>query len=258
MNSIVKEVRARVFSKYPKPSVQLMDTIKPLLQNSFGQKYIEPRMSVLESALLRLNSSVPENQQQKNNLATPSKTVAFPPPRYAANVFIGQELSKELELIAENPNTPQNILWFLVSHPNTKIRRAVLDNPTLPPDSHHILAKDIDPDIRYALAENHNVSVDLLTELSNDQNPYVANRAQRTLSRLLIPNPSVTALTLKCINQGISLARKYLGQTKATNTDKDNTPVRFHYGSSAYKGLCGLLWRRNIIKKGGSTEAAQC
>jgi hypothetical protein len=61
---------------------------------------------------------------------------------------------------------------------------AVADHLNTPVAVLILLAEDDNADVRYALAENHNISRDVLNKLLNDSNPYVANRAERTLSRL--------------------------------------------------------------------------
>ena len=47
-----------------------------------------------------------------------------------------------------------------------------------------LLANDEDADVRYALAENHNISRAVLNKLEGDSNPYVADRATKTLQRI--------------------------------------------------------------------------
>ena len=48
------------------------------------------------------------------------------------------------------------------------------------------LAKDSCCDVRFALAENHNIDSDLLALLADDENPYVAWRARKTIKRLSV------------------------------------------------------------------------
>jgi len=48
------------------------------------------------------------------------------------------------------------------------------------------LANDLCCDVRFALAENHNIDSDILATLAEDENPYVAWRARKTLKRLTI------------------------------------------------------------------------
>lgn len=47
-----------------------------------------------------------------------------------------------------------------------------------------LLAGDECADVRLALAENHNLDESVLILLTEDSNPYVAHRAQKTLARL--------------------------------------------------------------------------
>ena len=51
-----------------------------------------------------------------------------------------------------------------------------------------ILARDQSVDVRFALAENHNIDESVLNRLLEDANPYVADRAQKTLARLRSAN----------------------------------------------------------------------
>ncbi|HMO23160.1 MAG TPA: hypothetical protein PKC98_19530, partial [Candidatus Melainabacteria bacterium] len=48
-----------------------------------------------------------------------------------------------------------------------------------------LLAEDEDPEVRYAMAENYNMEIDILVMLSEDDNPFVKVRACETLARVL-------------------------------------------------------------------------
>jgi hypothetical protein len=50
-----------------------------------------------------------------------------------------------------------------------------------------MLAADEDPDVRFALAENHNIHESVLNMLAEDSHPYIAHRGQKTLARLKGP-----------------------------------------------------------------------
>lgn len=50
-----------------------------------------------------------------------------------------------------------------------------------------MLAKDDCVDVRFCLAENYKINPEILKELSKDENPYVAHRAQKTMERLRVP-----------------------------------------------------------------------
>jgi len=47
-----------------------------------------------------------------------------------------------------------------------------------------MLAQDESVDLRYAIAENHNIHTDVLTMLADDDNPFVAHRAKKTSERV--------------------------------------------------------------------------
>lgn len=48
------------------------------------------------------------------------------------------------------------------------------------------LAHDPCCDVRFALAENHNIDCDILAALVDDENPFVAWRARKTIKRLTV------------------------------------------------------------------------
>lgn len=58
------------------------------------------------------------------------------------------------------------------------------DHPDTPLKLLIVLAEDGNADLRFALAENHNIHSNVLCVLAEDANPFVADRAQRTLARL--------------------------------------------------------------------------
>lgn len=56
-----------------------------------------------------------------------------------------------------------------------------------------LLADDEDADLRFAMAENHNISRDVLKKLSEDPNPYVADRATKTLTRIELNDTDISS-----------------------------------------------------------------
>jgi hypothetical protein len=50
-----------------------------------------------------------------------------------------------------------------------------------------LLVHDLNPDVRFCLAENYDIDPAMLSALSEDENPYVAHRAQQTLMRSRAP-----------------------------------------------------------------------
>ncbi|MBS1957645.1 MAG: hypothetical protein JST89_25885 [Cyanobacteria bacterium SZAS-4] len=86
--------------------------------------------------------------------------------------------------VAENTALPKAILEQLAHHPSAVIRTAVAENSSTPRAVLETLINDADADVRYALAENHNLSDEILNRLKNDSHPLVADRAEKTLTRL--------------------------------------------------------------------------
>jgi hypothetical protein len=86
---------------------------------------------------------------------------------------------------AADSSTPADILHHLSTNCDVQVRIAVADNGNTQLHTHMQLALDEHPDLRYALAENHNIDATVLQVLIDDTNPYVAARAKRTLARLV-------------------------------------------------------------------------
>lgn len=87
------------------------------------------------------------------------------------------------ERIAENPQTPWQALAKLAFSEDPKVRVAVAENENTPPEITYMLASDPHVDVRYAMAENSRTAIQILNFLSQDENCYVASRAQRTLQQ---------------------------------------------------------------------------
>jgi hypothetical protein len=81
-----------------------------------------------------------------------------------------------------------DILAELAMSSFSEVREAVADHQLCPVSIHLMLADDETVDVRFALAENHNLSFQVLEKLSQDANPYVAYRAERTMRRVLFDN----------------------------------------------------------------------
>jgi hypothetical protein len=82
--------------------------------------------------------------------------------------------------VAENPNTPMDVLELLATDRNADVRVAVGTNPSTPPHISYALAFDVDPNVRLGLAEDLNTPIELLDKLMEDENPYVSFRASET------------------------------------------------------------------------------
>lgn len=86
--------------------------------------------------------------------------------------------------VAENCNTAAEVLESLALHPLTDVRIALAENSNTPIRIVLNLALDESVDVRFSLAENHNVPLAVLRVLCEDENPYVACRARKTMERL--------------------------------------------------------------------------
>lgn len=99
---------------------------------------------------------------------------------------------KILELIAGNENCTPSLLKRLAKHPSAQVRAATAENHQTSLDTLWQLVKDEDADVRFGLAENHRLPETILNALSEDENPYVACRARKTIMRVEA-NRDVTA-----------------------------------------------------------------
>ncbi len=64
---------------------------------------------------------------------------------------------------------------------------SVAEEGTASPDILWLLVDDPNPDVRFCLAETYDIDADILKILSEDENPYVAHRANKTMMRLQSP-----------------------------------------------------------------------
>lgn len=83
--------------------------------------------------------------------------------------------------VAENPKTPLAILENLAFDADTDVRIAVSENGSTPQGLLLKLACTDCADVRYAIAENSHTPRQILCLLMRDENPYVADRAAKTM-----------------------------------------------------------------------------
>ena len=98
-------------------------------------------------------------------------------------LFLPVRDSHLLGAVVENIGEAPEILSQMAADKHPEVRTAVADNPASPVGTLMALAHDPDVDVRYSLAENNNMPSPVLSELTRDENPYVATRAQDTLGR---------------------------------------------------------------------------
>jgi hypothetical protein len=105
-------------------------------------------------------------------------------PEHVLNQLALEDDPLLLEQIAENPATPVSTLSNLAAHQNERVRVAISHNPKTPTEIIYALVHDLNADVRYALASNPLLALQVILEICDDENPYVASRAQQTYSRL--------------------------------------------------------------------------
>ena len=98
-------------------------------------------------------------------------------------LFLPVRDSQLLVAVVENIGDAPEVLAQMAEDKHPEVRTAVADNPAAAVDTLMALAHDPDADVRYCLAENNNLPSPVLSELTRDENPYVATRAQATLGR---------------------------------------------------------------------------
>lgn len=86
--------------------------------------------------------------------------------------------------VAENRTTSPETLKLLSKHESSNVRSGVAQNENSPRSTAELLAVDANCDVRFAMAENPRTSTSILKQLSRDENPYVQDRAKRTIARL--------------------------------------------------------------------------
>lgn len=86
--------------------------------------------------------------------------------------------------IASHASTSASVLNRLSKHSNVKVRMAVADNENTGINTSRLLAEDGNADLRYGMAENHHIDRSILEFLATDANPFVADRAQKTILRI--------------------------------------------------------------------------
>lgn len=83
--------------------------------------------------------------------------------------------------LAENSVSPIDILNELAQDSDPEVRACVASNPSTPPAIVEFLSYDDHDDVRFAIASDPHTRLEILRRLTHDRNPYVGDRAQKTL-----------------------------------------------------------------------------
>lgn len=84
--------------------------------------------------------------------------------------------------VAENCDCPKDVLEALARDTCTDVRIAVALNRKANRPVYNNLCKDPSPDVRFMIASTSYMPVFLLRKLATDENPYVQERAIRTIT----------------------------------------------------------------------------
>lgn len=106
----------------------------------------------------------------------------------ALYILACDETLKVRARVAENQATPELLLQDLSRDEDEEVRIAVGRNPKTPLRVILRLAFDQHDDVRYSIAENASTHLLILLCLANDENPYVSDRALRTMRRIALGN----------------------------------------------------------------------
>ncbi len=95
--------------------------------------------------------------------------------------LIRVESARVRRRVAENSRCPEELLKILASDRDQEVRIAVATNPVTPHWLVERLAADESIHVRFEMAEDPNLPGEIIEQLAQDENPYVSDRARRTL-----------------------------------------------------------------------------
>ena len=99
--------------------------------------------------------------------------------------------------LAEEASTSPQTLLKLSRDKDPEVRLSAGEHPNMPYVGLRELVQDPCIDVRFGLAGNHNIPISILSMLTQDENPYVEDRAKRSLDRLQNGKLAVSA----CVKQ---------------------------------------------------------
>jgi hypothetical protein len=106
------------------------------------------------------------------------------PSEWSSCYSAGDSTVTWIRKISKDLLTPARILKRLSKSTDADVRMAVADHRNTSLEVLSTLSRDENPDVRFAIAENHNINLDVLKRLAKDENPFVAHRALKTLERI--------------------------------------------------------------------------
>jgi len=88
--------------------------------------------------------------------------------------------------LAENEASPPDLLRKLSKDSDPEVRASVANNPSTTHNTLKSLSIDTHDDVRFSMASNPHVPLGILRNFSQDHNPYVSDRAQKTIDGLAL------------------------------------------------------------------------
>lgn len=159
----------------------------PEFETPRSEDYSQESQDILSSLRSASNEGEKEPQQEPEQDEMRVRWLVAMSPQTHPRVLAA--LAREaaaalLQRIAENPRTPPEVLAELAEHHEAEVRVAVAENRNTSQETAWRLVRDENLDVRYILAESYHLPKEMLELLADDDNPYVAVRARKTLNRL--------------------------------------------------------------------------
>ncbi len=88
--------------------------------------------------------------------------------------------------LAENEASPPDVLRTLSNDKDPEVRAGIANNPSTTHNTLKCLATDTHDDVRFSMASNPHLPLAILQGFSEDHNPYVSDRAHKTIDGLAL------------------------------------------------------------------------
>lgn len=163
-----------------------------------GPRHLKEAIKVFISAHLDANESgesffgrfTPKERQEVELLLAGNPMTS---PRVLDYLSRRTTCTRTLERIAANPKTALQTLEDLLEHPEQTVRAAIAGRENLQDSLVWCLVADKSADVRLTLAESPLLPKLILALLAQDENPFVADRAQASLRRSHVGSVCVDA-----------------------------------------------------------------
>lgn len=173
--------------QWEEPGRQIKEALKVLLNRESENQGEDTSVKIAR----KRGGQTGEGKQQINSAALEAARIRYllainpnTPPPVLEHLTRNAPVSL-LERIAENPRTHSTTLARLATHEDYQVRAAVAENLNTSIKTVWKLARDTHADVRFRVAECYCIPLVVLKVLAEDENPFVAYRAQNTVWRIL-------------------------------------------------------------------------